>query len=288
MNDKNYFDFVSAQKALQKANKMAAILYSRFGAKCVYLYGSLAWGWFGAGSDIDLMVVGLDGDYFEASVELEVIAGPTDFDLVCEEDAWTSLKDRVLRRGIVLPVDPNEMLASILPPTIENRYRYLAERVGETINSIADEVREMISIGLISACPNVYGEPLNDFTAYGARDYLHKFYFKIEHIFRLTARLIDGRPVPFYKADNIADRKLLEQMGKEIKGVRPPILSQDTLLMVEELRKLRFLAEHGHGFNISCDQIVPLLVALPQIWGRLELEVEAFLERIKEINNIND
>ena len=146
----------------------------------------------------------------------------------------------------------------------------------------------MKEIDLMSACPNVCGKPLNGLAARLARDYLHKFYVRMEHVFSLTARLIDGRPVPFYKADNIADRKLLEQMGKEIKGVRPPILSQDTLLMVEELRKLRFLAEHGHGFNISCDQIVPLLVALPQIWGRLELEVEAFLERIKEINNIND
>ena len=175
-------------------------------------------------------------------------------------------EDKVLRR-IVLPVDPNEMLANILQLM---RSLPLPSEVSETINSIADGKDDIN--GLISACPNVYGEPLNDFTAYGARDYLHKLYIKIEHIFRLTARLIDGRPVPFYEADNIADRKLLEQMGKEIKGVRPPILSQDTLLMVEELRKLRFLAEHGHGFNISCDQIVPLLVCFASNLGTVELE----------------
>ena len=276
------------REALQKANKMAEILYSRYGAKSVYLYGSLAWGWFGAGSDIDLMVVELDGDYFEAYGELEEIARPTDFDLVREEDAWPSLRDKVLRRGIVLPVDPREMLTSILPPTIENRYRYLAERFGEIINGLAAEEREMKAIGLISDCPNVYGEPLSDITAYGARDYLHKIYIKIEHIFSLTARLIDGMPVPFYEADDIADRKLLEQMGREVKGVRPPMFSQETLTMVEELRKFRFLAENTLSFKISRDQYIPLLVALPQIRERFELEVKAFLRKIKETNNIND
>ncbi len=276
------------REALQKANKMAEILYSRYGAKSVYLYGSLAWGWFGAGSDIDLMVVELDGDYFEAYGELEEIARPTDFDLVREKDAWPSLRDKVLRRGIVLPVDPSEMLASILPPTIENRYRYLAERFGEIINGLAAEEREMKAIGLISDCPNVYGEPLSDITAYGARDYLHKIYIKIEHIFSLTARLIDGMPVPFYEADDIADRKLLEQMGREVKGVRPPMLSQETLAMVEKLRTYRFLFENTLSFKISSDQYIPLLVALPQIRERFELEVKAFLRKIKETNNIND
>lgn len=146
----------------------------------------------------------------------------------------------------------------------------------------------MKAIGLISDCPNVYGEPLSDITAYGARDYLHKIYIKIEHIFSLTARLIDGMPVPFYEADDIADRKLLEQMGREVKGVRPPMLSQETLAMVEKLRTFRFLFENTLSFKISSDQYIPLLVALPQIRERFELEVKAFLRKIKETNNIND
>jgi len=282
------FNIEMAGEALEKANKMAAILYSRFGAKCVYLYGSLAWGWFGDGSDIDLMVVGLGGDYFKAYGELEGIARPTGFDLVREEDAWPSLRDKVLRRGIVLPVDVNEMLAIMLPPTIENRYRYLAERVGEIINGLEAAEREMKAIDLISACPNMYVEPLDNFTAYEARHCLHKFYIRMEHIFKLTARLIDGMPVTFYEADNIADRKLLEQMGKEIKGVRPPMLSQETMSMVEELRKFRFLAENSYGFKISSDQFIPSLVALPQIRERFELEVEAFLKKIKEVYDLND
>lgn len=282
------FNIEMAREALGKANKMAVILYSRFGAKCVYLYGSLAWGWFGAGSDIDLMVVGLDGNYWRAYAELEESASPTDFDLVCEEEAWPSLRDKVLRRGIVLPVDPNEMLASILPPTIENRYRYLVERVTEIINTMASVERDMISKGLISDCPNLFGQPLNDSTAFIASEYLRNCYIRIEHVFSLTARLIDGMPVPFYEADNIADRKLLEQMGKEIKGVRPPMLSQDTLSMVEELRKLRFLVENSYGPSISCDQVIPLVIASTQIREKFRLDVEAFLKKIKEFNNLND
>ncbi|MEN6459778.1 MAG: hypothetical protein ABFC94_00205 [Syntrophomonas sp.] len=40
----------------------------------VYLYGSLTWGWFTRGSDIDPMVEGLDADkYFKAWSAVEKI-----------------------------------------------------------------------------------------------------------------------------------------------------------------------------------------------------------------------
>ncbi len=146
----------------------------------------------------------------------------------------------------------------------------------------------MKEIDLMSACPNVCGKPLNGLAARLARDYLHKSYVRMEHVFSLTARLIDGMPVPFYEADDIADRKLLEQMGREVKGVRPPMLIQETLAMVEKLREFRFLFENALSFKISSDQYIHLLVALPKIRERFELEVKAFLRKIKETNNIND
>lgn len=45
--------------ARQKAADAAAVLKKRYGAREVYLYGSLAWGGFDEQSDIDLFAVGL-------------------------------------------------------------------------------------------------------------------------------------------------------------------------------------------------------------------------------------
>ena len=81
MIDVKYFDQEAARDALQKANEMALVLIEKFGAKEVYLFGSLAWGWFGAESDIDLMIVGFTGDQCEAYEEMDRLADPIDYNL---------------------------------------------------------------------------------------------------------------------------------------------------------------------------------------------------------------
>ena len=85
-----------------KAEDVAKMLKENYGVKQVYLYGSLAWGGFGEGSDIDLFAVGFEGNYWEMYGRAERIAHPFEVSIVCEEDALPSLKEDVLKRGLVL------------------------------------------------------------------------------------------------------------------------------------------------------------------------------------------
>lgn len=91
--------------ALDKARAVAAHLKERYGARRVYLYGSLVWGkHFTAHSDIDLLVEGFPvaANYWRALVEAEELAVPFAVSLVLAENASPSLLARATREGISL------------------------------------------------------------------------------------------------------------------------------------------------------------------------------------------
>lgn len=69
----------------------------------VILFGSTARGAFGAGSDIDLAVEGLEpASFFRAWLEVEEAAGGLPFDLVDLNDASAPLRATIEREGVVL------------------------------------------------------------------------------------------------------------------------------------------------------------------------------------------
>ncbi|HHW41308.1 MAG TPA: nucleotidyltransferase domain-containing protein [Syntrophomonadaceae bacterium] len=90
------------ERAWKKAKAVADHLKKKWGVKSVYLYGSLAWGTFHERSDIDIMAVGFTGNYWRMLVEVEEIALPFECTVVCEEDAFPSLRAKVLSEGVEL------------------------------------------------------------------------------------------------------------------------------------------------------------------------------------------
>ncbi|NSW84342.1 MAG: nucleotidyltransferase domain-containing protein [Syntrophothermus sp.] len=90
------------EKARAKAKAVADHLKKKWGVKEVYLYGSLAWGTFHERSDIDIMAVGFTGNYWRMLVEVEEIAMPFECTVVCEEDAFPSLREKVRAEGVEL------------------------------------------------------------------------------------------------------------------------------------------------------------------------------------------
>lgn len=92
-------------EALEKARSLAAWLKQKWGAKEVYLYGSLVQEkGFDHLSDIDLFVIGLpvDADYWRMLAEGRELARPFSPSIVTEEDALPSLRQKVLREGVAL------------------------------------------------------------------------------------------------------------------------------------------------------------------------------------------
>lgn len=89
---------------LKRVRTAAAILRTRFGAKRVILFGSLAHeAWYVADSDVDLAVEGLAGDtIWQAWRAVEEIIGDRPVDLVEVETARESLRSAIERTGVPL------------------------------------------------------------------------------------------------------------------------------------------------------------------------------------------
>lgn len=91
-----------AESLRTEAASAASVLMMEFGARRVWLFGSLAWGEPHEASDVDLLVEGLavgSARAAERRVGQLVSAG---VDLVRVEDAPPGLADRVRREGTVL------------------------------------------------------------------------------------------------------------------------------------------------------------------------------------------
>jgi predicted nucleotidyltransferase len=82
--------------------KVAEMIKTKYRVKDIFLYGSLAWGGFTEHSDLDLFLVGFQGKYWDMLLEAERLSRPFVVSIVCEEDASSSLKKEVLRKGIPL------------------------------------------------------------------------------------------------------------------------------------------------------------------------------------------
>lgn len=93
----------AAREARRTADRLAAHLRDRYGARRVVLAGSLARGEFRVGSDIDLAAEGIPYDqFFRAGAELERAAGGLHVDLVPLESANSDYLADLAREGIVL------------------------------------------------------------------------------------------------------------------------------------------------------------------------------------------
>jgi len=93
-----------AEEAKQRAAECARALVEEFGAKRVFLLGSLAEGYFHEGSDIDLAVEGLEpGCYFRALSKLHRISKGFSVDLIPFEEYY--YREEILQQGIVLYED---------------------------------------------------------------------------------------------------------------------------------------------------------------------------------------
>jgi len=87
---------------MERARRIANLLKVRYSASAVTLYGSLAETCFHDRSDIDILVEGFIGRYWEMYVMADEIAGPFDLSIVCIEDAQDTLIEYARERGICL------------------------------------------------------------------------------------------------------------------------------------------------------------------------------------------
>ena len=93
---------VRRRSALERATAAAKYVKEQYPECKVYLYGSLIWGkHFTPRSDIDLMISGFpsEASYWRLLGEMERYTSPFEISVVLEEDASSSLREKVFAGG---------------------------------------------------------------------------------------------------------------------------------------------------------------------------------------------
>jgi hypothetical protein len=106
---------------------------------------------------------------------------------------------------------------------------------------------------------------------------LHGFYNGLERVFENIAKEIDGN----LPRGEQWHHELLLQMGKEIQGVRPAVISEQTLNQLDEYRSFRHVVRHIYSFKFNRTLIKPLATRVEALFEQISKELRAFASFLK-------
>ncbi len=114
--------------------------------------------------------------------------------------------------------------------------------------------------------------PLVESTAYQ----LHNLYNAVEDLFKIVANAFEN---------SVTDRsrwhtELLHRMALEIQGVRPALLSSETVELLNELRAFRHFFRHAYGIRLRFSRIEEDVVIARQLQPLLKEDLQHFLEQL--------
>jgi hypothetical protein len=110
---------------------------------------------------------------------------------------------------------------------------------------------------------------------------LQSFYGGLERLFEQIARHIDG-DVPSGEAWHL---QLLQQMGHDDPGMRPALLSKDSIIKLNEFRKFRHVVRNIYATNLELARMQDLFKLLPDLWPHLRAELLAFAEFLELLSS---
>lgn len=101
---------------------------------------------------------------------------------------------------------------------------------------------------------------------------LHDCYSGLERIFEQIASTVD-QSVPTTRDWH---RDLVRQMTVEVAGARPPAISPDTAMALDEYRRFRHVVRNVYAFELDPDRVGELVTDLRPAFARIRGELEAF------------
>jgi hypothetical protein len=101
---------------------------------------------------------------------------------------------------------------------------------------------------------------------------LHGFYNGIEGLLENIATSID-RHLP---GGNSWHRELLDQMANELYETRPAVISEPTLLVLDEYLRFRHVVRNIYSYRIDAKQLEPLAEAAPSAFDQVSQELTEF------------
>lgn len=246
------------QQAEAAAKQCERILKEAFGAREVYVFGSLSgqspWH---SRSDIDLAVEGLAPErYISALTACYALLPPgMELDLVTLETAPPEFLAKA-KREVSMPQDSAEDFSAGLKNEIALEMNNLQRLVDESK----------------ALCKSLSGTPSSvELRALGS--IVHDFYTACERIFeRIAVYLGPGLPV----GDNW-HVSLLRSMESQIDGKRPAVVEHQLALRLHDYLRFRHLFRHTYGYELEWDKLHALVERLETTKNSLDQQLAKFI-----------
>lgn len=139
-------------------------------------------------------------------------------------------------------------------------------------------------VGIIRA--RVKGLPAPSTDAYEAyidsiAHNLENFYLAVEEIFKMICIATEEGLPEGERWHSV----LLKNMTKEIKGVRPSVISRETCEMIDDYRKFRHLARNIYTFNIVPEKVLVLAKSLNKAFKSFESDIKGFVRFMLKVTD---
>ncbi len=153
----------------------------------------------------------------------------------------------------------------------------MTQEVDQLVRRILQEIAEIQRIRDLSL--RRWEKALRDDDYLGSVAFdLHGFYHGVERIFQAFAKAIDGN----LPAGYAWHKQLLDQMTKEVPGVRPAIISEPTRAALDGYRTFRHIARNIYTFNLDVKKMAGLIEDLPDTIEKVCSDVLVFLDFLKQ------
>jgi len=110
---------------------------------------------------------------------------------------------------------------------------------------------------------------------------LHGFYGGLERVFEAVATAIDGS-VP---AGESWHKDLLQQMRRELQGIRPALFSEETVNQMDEFRRFRHRIRNIYSFNLIPERIQALVEKLPRVSAEINTSLQDFAQFLDRVSD---
>lgn len=117
----------------------------------------------------------------------------------------------------------------------------------------------------------------------GVAGLIQDYYSGAERIFKRVADEIDER----LPKGETWHKDLLNQMKRDVPGLRPRLLSERSFIRIDEYRSFRHLVANIYGHNLIPERVLELAVDLPLLHKTLKEDILRFLDKIRQDQEAN-
>ena len=280
-------DTALLHRAWQTAEQIAAMLYQDFGASRVAVFGSLAERhWFTPQSDIDIVAWGMPKDsYWDAYGKVVYFDAAFHIDFVSFEKTQGLFRERVRSQAVFIqkPDEPpprqtaaasRVLLSAATGDIYEMNRRHLRQRINDERAKIERTIAR-IHRGLVIV--DVTAVEDREFIEIAMATSLAEVYEGIENIFERIAREVD-MDLP---SGAEWHKKLLAQMTERRAG-RPPVLSQETAVLLGELLEFRHKVRNIYAEELIYELIEAHAKTIHALFARVCADLDTFAASLEK------